>query len=569
MLKSDALVIPIKRHRFTHNLDCGQPIAILEAGDILNSYYPSRVIEQTIETTMATNPTISLDSAVDLLTSALQDPAKTNVCAVGLGLAADRINIALEGCTTIAARIKIVKAYPQLLRAGVKFLTFNQPRPDHVAMLNRLTTCRCNLGRTAMLRRHQPSRSRPDGQVEADNLTHLFDAVTTVSNCLILALSDRTQHKFHTASTTAGKQPWPQGPEDLLPQGPKDSILGLELWVAVPPLGYTIFKLAGHMATFHVPFAQEVIQSPDVAFAIIWPFQHLQEAIKFFEEGDPSTMLQTHFFKQPVMTIFEFFTAMVNCKPQFNWMITSRGGWCAPILARLTAILAPLPMEWSKTPHKIQHLTGYANAKIDPVTGLATVCISRESLTELQHFDLLEFAFEQMVEARKMGCYNISCPSASETIHSRLCSKCNLLRYCGERCQKDAWKCATLPHKPLCAKVHSLKESLGADNWELLWTPDCNYRQFQIMCTSKKVNEEAVKVIGRILITLRTRKFAFQSDQERDGESQIDRLRRAERWQVFRRNREEFIGSLGERARSVKVLSREEGLSLVADNTSL
>jgi hypothetical protein len=358
---------------------------------------------------------------------------KADVCAMRLSIAADHIDQALEACTSIAEKTKIAKSYPELLRAGIKFLTFKQSPPDHMAMVNRLIACHCDFNQIWMRNLHNPNRYRIDGRIQVNTTICVFDAVTTVSNCLILALADLTQHKFRSGKANTCEQPWPQGPEDLLPPGPKDSLVGLELWVAAAPLGYIVFKLAGHLARFYVPFAREVFQSPHFTIALRRPVVHLEEAVKFYDEGDSSPLARTHFFTHPVVTIIEFFENLLHCDtPQFNIMILARGSWISPVLARLTTIMSTLPREWSKTRAFVQHLTAYANAEVDPVTGVGTVKFERELLTELPHLDKLDNAFNAMVDARKMGCWNITC-SALDTIHSRLCSKCNLIRYCGTK----------------------------------------------------------------------------------------------------------------------------------------
>ena len=375
---------------------------------------------------------MTLGSAVELLTTTMQDPLKANVCAVRLGVAADRINQALEGCSSIAAKTQLAQSYPRLLRAGIQFLTFKQQPPDHIAMVNRLNACSCDFGQTGMRQLHKPSRYRPDGRVQINMTTLIFDAVTTVSNCLILALANLTQHKFRNANANkAGDLNWPQGPADLLPHGLKDSLVGLELWVAGAPYGYIIFKLVGYLSLFYVPFAQEVLESPN--FALARPVEHLKEAVKFYDEGDSSPLARTHFFTSPVKSIFGFFSDLQRCDtPQFNIMITFRGSWISPVLARLTTILSPLPQEWSKTRTLVAFMSAWANAEID--RGVATARFDRESFTELPFFDAVEKAFDGMVEARRVGCMNIACPSVPvEVIHSRLCSRCNLVRYCGEK----------------------------------------------------------------------------------------------------------------------------------------
>ena len=389
--------------------------------------------QQIIDMSKDRKPNMTLGSAVELLTTTMQDPLKANVCAVRLGVAADRINQALEGCSSIAAKAQLAQSYPGLLRAGIQFLTFKRQPPDQIAMLNHLTTCSCDFGQTGMRQLHNPSRYRPDGRVEFTTITLIFDAVTTVSNCLILALANLTQHKFRNANANkAGDLNWPHGPADLLPHGLKDSLVGLEFWVTVAPhCGYIIFKLVGYLSLFYVPFAQEVLESPN--FALARPVQHLKEAVKFYDEGDSSPLARTHFFISPVMTIFEFFSDLQRCDtPQFNIMIACRGSWISPVLARLTTILSPLPQEWSKTRTLVAFMSAYANAEID--RGVVTARFDRESFTELPFFDAVEKAFDGMVEARRVGCMNIACPSVpAEVIHSRLCSGCDLVRYCGEK----------------------------------------------------------------------------------------------------------------------------------------
>ncbi|KAG1772982.1 hypothetical protein EV702DRAFT_976237 [Suillus placidus] len=513
---------------------------------------------------MATNPQKSLKSAVELLTSTMGDPMKANVCAIRLGIAADRIDQALEACTSIAEKTKIAKSYPELLRTGIKFLTFKQSPPDHVAMMNRLMTCHCDFGQKGMRNLHKPPRYRIDGRVQVAAAILVFDAVTTVSNCLILALADLTQHKFRSGNANAREQPWPQGPEDLLPPGPKDSLVGLEHWVAAAPLGYIVFKLAGHLAKFYVPFAREVFQSPHFTIALARPVEHLKEAVKFYDEDDSSPLARTHFFTYPVVAILEFLENLLDCDtPQFNIMITARGRWISLILARLTTIMSTLPREWSKTRTFVQYLTAFANAELDPVTGVAMIKFERKLMTELPHFDELENAFNVMVDTRKMGCWNTTCSLALDTIHSRLCSKCNLIRFCGKKasCQKEAWNCATLPHKSVCAKIHSLKEALGADDWLLMWTPDYTYAQFQVTCRVKRVDTDIVVRIGNTISALRCQKSAFLDDSTRAGASQIDRLIRTEQEKSAIQKLEDLKDSLGDRATTLR---REHAFSLMS-----
>jgi hypothetical protein len=352
-----------------------------------------------------------------------------------MGVAADCIDQALEARNSVSKKTKFAKSYPELLRAGIKFLTCNQSPDKHVAMINHLGACRCDIGQTIMRRLHKPGRYRIDGRVKINPPVLIYDAVATISNLIILNLSERTQHKFRTGNANNGEHCWPKGPEDLLPYGPKDSVAGLEHWAASPPNGYIIFKLAGCLASFHVPFAKEIFQYPVFSFPLARPCQHLEAATKFYDQGDSSPLARTHFFTYPVMTIFQFFDDLsLLDTPQYNMMITVRGDWLKPMLTPLMTILSTLPPEWSKIRMHLNYLSSYANAELDRKTGVALIKFDRSQFSEaIERRDPLEEAFKVMVDARKRGCWNIECPSGSDAIHSRLCGKCNLIRFCGEK----------------------------------------------------------------------------------------------------------------------------------------
>ncbi len=142
-----------------------------------------------------------------------------------------------------------------------------------------------------------------------------------------------------------------------------------------------------------------------------------------------------HFFTYPVMTIFQFFNDLSKVDtPQYNMMLVARGLWLKPILTPLTTILSTLPPEWMKIRMHVNYLSSYANAEVDLKTGVSLIKFDRSQFAEvIRHRDPLEQDFNAMVGARKMGCWNIQCPSQSEILHSRLCSRCTLLRFCGEK----------------------------------------------------------------------------------------------------------------------------------------
>jgi len=259
--------------------------------------------------------------------------------------------------------------------------------------------------------------------------------VATVIQCILLALSGLSQHKFRTGNSTDGEQPWPQGPKDLLPFGPKDSVAGLDLWVVRPPNGYTIFSLAGRLATFYAPFATEIFRN--FTFTLVRPCQHLEAIITFYHEGDSSPLARERFFTSPINQILQFLDDLLQVDPvRYRRMIVVRGGWLKPILTPLTTILSSQPSEplWIRTRMQVNFLNTYANAKLDPNTGVPLVKFDLDLFAEAaETMNPLEQAFYLLRDTRKLGCCNFHCPLQSEVIHLRLCSRCNLVRFCGKK----------------------------------------------------------------------------------------------------------------------------------------
>jgi hypothetical protein len=186
----------------------------------------------------------------------MRDPMRANVCSERLAIAADRIEQALEACDSFSEKTKLTKSHPALVREGNKFLTSKQSEQDLRMVIESLKRCRCDFGQKGMRRLHTPSKGRTHSAT--DPQAQVFDALATVAKCVILALSGLTKHQFRSGNSTNGEQRWPQGPEDLLPFGPKDSVAGLDLWVRGLPNAYFIFELAGALALFYAPFGAEV-----------------------------------------------------------------------------------------------------------------------------------------------------------------------------------------------------------------------------------------------------------------------------------------------------------------------
>jgi hypothetical protein len=86
---------------------------------------------------------VSLNVALKHLTAALLNPNAGNVCAISMGFAALRIEQELERHTTPSAKAKFVNAHPDLLRAGMYFLTASPGMMATKELKFKLCRCRC------------------------------------------------------------------------------------------------------------------------------------------------------------------------------------------------------------------------------------------------------------------------------------------------------------------------------------------------------------------------------------------------------------------------------------------
>jgi len=165
------------------------------------------------------------------------------------------------------------------------------------------------------------------------------------------------------------------------------------------------------------------------------PCQYLESAITFYQKGDSSPVVREQSFTLCIKTIFRFFDYLFEIDiHQFHVMIMSCGGLLKPILTPLTTILSILPPEWCEIRAFVSHITSNVYAEADPATGIMIAKYDFSQLFEAAgQLDVLEEAFRRMGNTRKQGCWNVQCPSGTEAIHSRLCSKCSLIRFCGEK----------------------------------------------------------------------------------------------------------------------------------------
>ncbi|KAF6743029.1 hypothetical protein DFP72DRAFT_151859 [Ephemerocybe angulata] len=490
---------------------------------------------------------MSLEAAIDTLTTAMTSPLTTNICASRMNAASKRLQHAMFSLGPSAsrtARLNFVNSIPQVLRAGMRFLTMKQSREAHVEMVARLVRCRCDelvqgKGPEAVMHMKRLHALDTNESPDVTILRNVVSLRATVNVMIILiksALSGLTKRTFQTRVPGKAKkdQPWPLSLDDLFPFGMRDSVHGLELWADWEDLnGSLIYELATALGEFYPPFTRALLQPPDYSLVIKKPLAHLTAAMNNYEKtathpDNWSALL----FKEEIKNVFDYLQLFgMQDQPVTSLFFDILGANVAemtPVFKRLLDLIASIcssggasmKEEWSDTRFGIKFLLRVANKDFGPGDEFD----SEEGLAE----EVMQEALGEMARARKGGCANLRCPQKKDSANLRLCSKCDLIRYCGPECQKEAWKSLLFPHKPLCSQVHAFKSAVPKETWMSLWngeSPSAEaFRSLRSVRTAggKATNAEYVSGIGKTLVEMREIKALY--DETGNGESEAEFL---------------------------------------------
>lgn len=353
--------------------------------------------------------------------------------------------------------------------------------------------------------------------------TLLSVPIILLSQLLIKALAELTRNKFRNSKPGAESynQPWPLCPVDLFPNGMENAVKGISFWadkrysVGDPIPSIVMLDLAANLASFHTPFARECMQPP-YRLGLLQPLIQLEESVlmpSFPEIQHPK--MSSIMYEREILPVVSIIEALLFCdRDGFIEMLVNTQDKVLPIIERLTARIAELPAPvWGSHMALLKGFVAMAKATKDPQTGAyiipdndATQEFNKaKAVVENRTFDIRS-TFEVMVPARRGGCWNIACPDsgASGMPKLRLCSRCDLLRYCGQKCQKEAWKHEEHPHKVLCPLVRSFREQLGPELWATLWRPGFDLSTFVLPPQAKESADPklAEEIGGRLALLL-------------------------------------------------------------------
>ncbi|RXW24380.1 hypothetical protein EST38_g1463 [Candolleomyces aberdarensis] len=392
-----------------------------------------------MEIGLRNRPPPGLDEACKSLLSILREPLSSSGCSSQVRAALRRID---DACgPSLATRTKFAKSQPQLLRAAIGFLTLKKSPVERAAIMQSLAQCHCP--ECLMFMALEYTEDAPD---EAFVLNPKFMTlfIGTFTTLLSLVLGDLTRGRFRNRKSDkpADAQPWPLGPDDLLPYGMKASVEAFSGW-AGGNYGFEphVLQFVGKVASFYLPFCQEVVRPPYKLSAIL-PLQQLENAMKRY--ADPSlgeiTERATEFESE--VRLASNILQDIGLISQSNVFFTVDSKRTLSVFKRLLEHLSRLPIPREIFADMLPQFEDYvviAQSHVDEDEGRIPQLGELLSRITLPSEDDPQEGYNMMVIARRGGCWNISCIANSEGLRTPLCAQCDLIRYCSKKCQKEAW----------------------------------------------------------------------------------------------------------------------------------
>ncbi|TEB29027.1 hypothetical protein FA13DRAFT_1793518 [Coprinellus micaceus] len=279
---------------------------------------------------------------------------------------------------------------------------------------------------------------RLPNQVHISEKILLDNAVKVIINLIHIALAGLPKHEFLPNPENDEIPPWPTNAKDLFPFSLLDTIYGFDFWVEWFGIqGWEIYRLCDLLVGYYQPFSQAILQEPFPR-----PKEHSSSQ---------------EFFILPIQFLTEWFKTLLLQHPQENFreMIRENAATVVPVLTGLRSRLSPLNgAHWENIRVGLKVLVSLANDSVDTLhLGQRTV--------EVKWKRTPQDALLAMRAAHRGGCSNLGCPHKQEAVQTRVCGKCGILRFCGEKCQKEAWKDPIFPHKKLCSQIYATRQAVG------------------------------------------------------------------------------------------------------------
>ncbi|KAF5337070.1 hypothetical protein D9611_003019 [Ephemerocybe angulata] len=457
---------------------------------------------------------MTLQTAVETMVSTMQNPMGPESCALKFFCAVGRFRQATpKPVKNQAQSRKFLESYPDVMRATISFLTRKQSSADHASMIEHLDRCHCgDSDPEARGSQHSVTQAFTDPRISPTHkgfMMHL--GIAFLIDCLMSILTNLTHGKFRQEKKDGGnssmKQPWPHGIDDLLPNGLAHSVDGFDLWAANAHCGYLFLRLAGSIAHAYPAFAVEIMsRSPNFHLGLHCPAQQLSAAMDLYDQrpaGWNPTAIDSGFMLPLIYTVN--FLGLLS-SGGINPYAAMMGGTSAkqillPVLLRGISILSLPGLE-----------THFAGEFKEMWRMLAVINHRPQDGYDCLE-DPLEECFNALRIARRGGCLNITCLAKAGMVQGRCCGNCDLIRFCDKKCQTEAWRDRSFPHKAVCAKIKSLRETLGPKVWGNVVTtnPRFTVEDFKKACRGKRIDLKLVKEVGILVTCVQSSQMYYRS----------------------------------------------------------
>ncbi|KAK7036268.1 hypothetical protein R3P38DRAFT_2518318, partial [Favolaschia claudopus] len=383
----------------------------------------------------------------EILASSLLDPMNpASLCGVGI----------FGALSQVIVLGKTVPYQVAFLQAAMKYMTKPRSATEHELLRNRLCHCHCDFG------------------LEHVQNIHGFSPPTVTK----LDLLDLAIHLMCKSITSAieqydptledARKRWPRSreqdtnPFNLTPSALCDALLQ---WTLQPQYGSGAFSLIGSIAMFSPRFHIHVLATPRV-------FQLATAQLLYTVRNFPTNPEQwnVRFDSRVLACASDLFSRFTHHQTNIARLILSdEFGIRADMLVVARDMQALLPaedsrasmasaVEWFRT---VRFLDG--GKRFTPRGGRGTLQAGPQGYFHV--------AFKVIATLRSSKCAMNGCDGRGATAHSRLCSGCQVARYCCNEHQNQSWRGTRHPHKPLCDAIQALRQAIGMgdeNGWKAL-----------------------------------------------------------------------------------------------------
>ncbi|KAJ7635557.1 hypothetical protein DFH06DRAFT_1336579 [Mycena polygramma] len=391
-----------------------------------------------------------------------------------------------------------------VLRAAMIFLSTRRSEEELKALRTTLVTCNC---KPELRATHRPVFRPMDEVLESA----LFNICSTMVDYFVrIGAGKFLKVKPNTPDDA---RPWPSSVTDVIPAagGERDVLLGLMQWATPIPGGHSVFALIGALARYWEPFALQVFDDRNL-FSLAT--EHLRHALNAYRPA-LGTYEQMNVFVTPVIAIAQclFHTlyevgmrVTVSLLPPIYEEMHAIAVEIEPILFSLRS---EMDVDSSRRWFRIVRSIRSVIAEGQWIQSTST------NPPQMKRRTKFGAAFHQMVEIRNRNqCLHVKC-TTKITQRSSVCSRCGIVRYCGQLCLAAAWDASTLPHKTLCKKITRLRATIGLAN-EQDWTRTVRdsivHRSplnFALLCERKGADPEVADAIWREITCLTDARVVF------------------------------------------------------------